>query len=121
MRDDAPDARDRYATQPARYACGGWGREQEFVVFAAMERLWKPVWGLQRAGPRAQWQRACLYLRRNMGGLAKMEQIGGETIAQIDAGRSQPAPQKRPPCGQSRIGEQVRVGTIRLSGGKTTR
>ena len=77
---DAADARDWNAADAPRYARGGACGKQEFIVFSAMESLCQRCRGIDGKG-------GSMHLGGDAGFLAKVREIGGKTIAQIN-GRS---------------------------------
>jgi hypothetical protein len=72
---DTTNLGDRHAVDRARNASFTHCREQEFVIFAAMQSL-----NLRRAAS----DRQIVDLRSDSGFFAQMGEIGGEAIAQVD-------------------------------------
>src|SRR5208283_671425 len=95
---DAADARNRNAGNAARDARGGRGGEEEFVRLAAVERL-------VESGAGEDGQRGRVDFGSDAGGLAKMREVGGEAVAEVDRGGG---------CGSPRQPEALRDARLRI-------
>ena len=99
--DDTPDLCNGNSGNRAGNA-RRWSRgKEQLVVLAAVERLFERRLGVDGQG-------AGIDLGRDTRLLTEMAEIGGEPVAQIDAGRGQAAPGQRQSLRDARLGIEMR-------------
>ena len=103
--EDPADLRDGDVGDGARNFCGGRCGEEEFVVFAAVEERGELGAVVECGGEGMDGEGGEFEFGRDLGGGAEMGEVGGETVAEIDAGggegrRRRAWPTARRGCGK---------------------
>src|SRR5580658_10560428 len=103
---DAADLGQGDSRDPLRNVLAGVGSEQEFVVLTAMQGQIEVDFarGLADAGARDE---GGVEFRSHAAFFAQMRQVGGEAVAGVDHGRSQPFLEEHAPDCDSRFGIEV--------------
>jgi len=107
--EDPADLRDGDVGDGARNFCGGRCGEEEFVVFAAVEERGELGAVVECGGEGMDGEGGEFEFGRDLGGGAEMGEVGGETVAEIDAGGGEAAAQKGLADGEAGLREEVRV------------
>ena len=98
---DAANSADCNAGYSAGQARCGWGGEEEFVVFSAVEGLGEGCGGMDG-------KESGIDLGGYAGLLAEVGEIGRETVAEIDGGGGEVVALEPEALGDAGLGEEVR-------------
>jgi len=105
--DDAADAGDGDVGNGAGDFGGGAGGKKELVVFAAVEEGGDLGAVVEGGGEGVERELGEVELGGNVGGGAEVGEVGGEAVAEIDAGCSEAAAEQGLADGEARLGEEV--------------
>jgi len=107
--EDAADARDGDAGYGARNSCRGCGGEEELVVFAAVKKRGDLGAVVECGGEGVEGECGEVELGGDVGGGAEVSEVGGQAVAEVDAGGGKATAQEGLADGQAGLREEVRV------------
>jgi hypothetical protein len=104
---DRSDSRNLDARDGGWHSCGRLNGEEEFVVFAAVQGGFEGGRGALLLGEWVDGESGLVDLGVDGGGAAEMGQVGGEAVADIEAGGGEIAPEEGFACVDTGFGVEV--------------